>query len=230
MAHKINPTTFRLGITLPWSSRWFYTKKNSYFLEEDCVIRDYVMKKIKEAGVASIDIERTSDSVRVIVRAARPGLIIGRGGKGIDDLRVGLMKKILLARKENKVTQKIAFAFDIEELRRTEVSSGVVAQQIATEIEKRKPYRMLLKRQIETLMQNKEIKGVKIKVSGRLNGAEISRSDWLAQGKMPLQRLRAYIDYGEATAFNTYGTVGIKVWLYKGDIFAATTQKEHQDH
>jgi small subunit ribosomal protein S3 len=121
--------------------------------------------------------------------------------------------------------RKAVLNLNVEELKRTEVSSAVIAQTIAAEIEKRKPYRMVMKRAIENVMQNHEVKGAKVKISGRLNGAEISRSDWLAKGRMPLQSLRAHIDYSEATAFNTYGTVGVKVWVYKGDIFTERQTK-----
>lgn len=219
MAQKIKPTTLRLGITVPWSSRWFYHKSQRYFLEEDHFIRTWVKKKILEAGIAGIDIERTPQVLRVMIRAARPGLIIGRGGKGIDELREKLMQAMAKLRVKNKIAPKFSINLTVEELRRSDVSAQVMAQQMAFDLEKRLPYRRAMKRAIETAMQNREVKGAKVKLSGRLNGAEISRSDWLAQGKMPLSSLRANIDYGEATAFNTYGTIGVKVWLYKGDIF-----------
>lgn len=220
MAQKIKPTTLRIGITMPWSSRWFFRKEQKAFLAEDYYIRELIKEKIMEAGIAAIDIERTSQMVRVTIRAARPGLIIGRGGKGIDELRDAVRKVAEKFRKKNKIEGKFALNLTVEELRRSEISAQVMAQQLAYDIEKRMPYRRLMKRAIETAMQNQEVKGVKVKLGGRLNGAEISRTDWLAAGKMPLQTLRANIDYGEATAFNTYGTIGIKIWLYKGEIFA----------
>lgn len=221
MAHKIKPTTLRLGITMPWSSRWFMKRRGDcYFLEEDLMIRKVIQKKIMAAGIASIDVERAGgDGIRVNVRASKPGLVIGRGGKGIEDLRNELLKMIKEMRVKKGVSAKFTLNINIEELRRNEISAPVVGQQIAFEIEKRKPYRGVLKKTLETIMQTREVKGAKIKVSGRLNGAEISRVDWLAKGSMPLQNLRADIDYGEATAFNSYGTVGIKVWIYKGEIF-----------
>jgi len=220
MAQKIKPYTFRLGITIPWASRWFFKNTLKYFLEEDYAIRTYVKKKILEAGVAGIDIERTSDVVRVNIRASRPGLIIGRGGKGVEDLRNEIMTLVRKLRTKNKIAQKCMLNVNIEELKRSEVSAPVVAQQIAFDIQKRLPYRRVMKRHLESMMQNNEVKGAKIKLAGRLNGAEISRSDFLAQGRMPLQSFRANIDYAEATAFNSYGTVGVKVWIYKGDVFA----------
>jgi small subunit ribosomal protein S3 len=219
MAQKIKPTTLRLGITIPWSSRWFLTKKSKYFLEEDHVIRVFIREQLKEAGLASLEIERTSDVVRVNIRASKPGLIIGRGGKGIEELREKLLKKLKALRVTNKVPTNFALNLNVEELKRTDVSAAVIGQQMAADIEKRQPYRKLLKRAIETTMQNRDVKGVKIRLSGRLNGAEISRADWLAKGRMPLQTLRANIDYAEVTSFNSYGTVGIKVWIYKGELF-----------
>lgn len=226
MAQKIKPTTLRLGIAIPWSSRWFLTRKSKYFLEEDHMIRGFVNAAIKEAGVAGLVIERTSDVVCVNIRAAKPGLIIGRGGKGIEELREKLIRKVKALRVANKVPAMVfALNLNVEELKRTEISAAVTAQQIAFDIEKRQPYRKIMKRAVESAMQNREVKGIKIKLSGRLNGAEISRSDWLAKGRMPLQTLRANIDYAEATSFNSYGTVGVKVWIYKGDVFEEKSQE-----
>jgi small subunit ribosomal protein S3 len=220
MAQKIKPNAFRLGITLPWSSRWFYKRPLRYFLEEDLLIRTLVREKILQAGIASIDIERTSNALRVLIRASRPGLIIGRGGKGIEELKDYVLKAVKKLRVRRKVAGTVNLNLSVEELKRTEVSAAVLAQQIAFDIEKRQPYRRVMKRQLETIMQNRDVKGAKIKMSGRLNGAEISRHDFLAKGTMPLQTLRANIDYAEATAFNSYGTVGIKVWIYKGELFS----------
>jgi small subunit ribosomal protein S3 len=219
MAQKIKPNALRLGITLPWNSRWFFKKSLSFYIEEDHCIRDIVRKKILAAGIASIEIERLGDTIRVIVKASRPGLVIGRGGKGIEELKEAVVKAIKKLRVKNKKSAQFSLNINIEELKRTEVSAAVTAQQIAFDLEKRFPYRSVLKRHLELLKQNREVLGAKIKVGGRLNGAEISRSDWLIFGRMPLQNLRANIDYGEATAFNTYGTVGVKVWIYKGEIF-----------
>lgn len=220
MAQKIKPNSFRLGITLPWSSRWFFKRSLRYFLEEDHLIREIIRGKILAAGIHAIEIERTGEDFKIVIKASRPGLIIGRGGKGIDELKEVLLKAVRALRRRNKMTQKFGLNLNIEELKRTEISAAVEAQQIAFDIEKRLPYRRIMKRHLETMMQNREIRGAKIKLSGRLNGAEISRTDWLARGQMPLQTLRAHIDYGEATAFNSYGTVGVKVWLYKGEIFS----------
>lgn len=219
MAQKTKPNALRLGLNFPWQSRWFYRRGLRFFLEEDHLIRELTEERILQAGIASIEVERTGDVVKVIIRASRPGLIIGRGGKGIEDLKNLLLREIKKLRGQNNIKSTFSLNVSVEELKRTEVSAQVLAQQMAFDIEKRQPFRKVIKRQLEAIMQNREVKGVKIKMSGRLNGAEISRSEWLAKGKMPLQNLRANIDYAEATAFNTYGTVGIKVWIYKGEIF-----------
>lgn len=219
MGQKVKPNAYRIGITLPWQNRWFYKKTLRRFLEEDLRIREYLRKKVLAAGIAAIEIERTADAIRITVRAARPGLIIGRGGKGIDELRAGLLAEIKKFRRAANITAPVSVNLSIEELKRSEVSAAATAQQIAFDIEKRLPYRRVMKRTLDLIMQNREVQGAKIKLSGRLNGAEISRKDWLARGRMPLQTLRANIDYGEATAFNSYGTVGVKVWIYKGDLF-----------
>jgi len=219
MAQKINPNLFRLGITSPWSSRWFFKKSLRFFIEEDEAIRKFIKSKILHAGIASIEIERTANIIRVSIRASRPGLIIGRGGKGIEELKNGVIKVVRGLRAKNNMPDKFVINLNVEELKQSEISAAVVAQQIAFDIEKRMPYRRVIKHYLDLIIQNRGVKGGKIKVSGRLNGAEISRHDWLAGGRMPLQNFRANIDYGEATAFNSYGTVGIKVWIYKGDIF-----------
>lgn len=219
MAQKIKPNAYRLGITIPWSSKWFFKKSLKFFLEEDLLIRETIHKAILEAGIAATDIERSGENVRINIKAAKPGLIIGRGGKGIDDLKNKILTGIKKLRKKNKISQVPLLNINIEELRRFEISAQVTAQQLAYDIEKRLPYRRVMKRGLETIMQNREVKGAKIKIGGRLDGAEISRSDFMLKGKMPLSSLRANVDYGEATAFNTYGTVGIKVWIYKGEIF-----------
>lgn len=219
MAQKTKPNSFRLGITQNWSSQWFFKRSLRFFIEEDHVIRKIVREKILQAGIASIDIERASEIVRIIVKSNRPGLIIGRGGKGVEELKTAIVKAIRDLRRRNKFKENFVLSLNIEEIKRFELSAPVIAQQIAFDIEKRVPYRTVLKRQIETMKQNRTVKGAKIKVSGRLNGAEIARQDRLAYGRMPLQTLRANIDYGEAVAFTTYGTIGIKVWLYKGEIF-----------
>ncbi len=219
MAQKINPNSFRLGINVSWSNKWFFKKSVRFWLEEDCTVRELIKEKILSAGIASIEIDRTGTLIKIFIKANRPGLIIGRGGKGIEELKNLITKNIKKLRLKNNWPKEFSINLNVEEMKRSEVSAMAMSQQIAFDIEKRIPFRTLLKRYLEALKQNRSVLGAKIKVSGRLNGAEISRSERLTFGRMPLQTLRANIDYGEATAFNSYGTVGIKVWIYKGEIF-----------
>jgi len=219
MAQKIKPNAYRLGITIHWASRWFPKKSNIIYLEEDQLIRDLIKKEMKQAGIAEIIIERSSDKIQITIKTAKPGLIIGRGGKGIEDFKLKLEKAIKKLRKKLNLPLSFTLNLNIEEIKRFDVSAAVIAQQLASDLEKRLPYRKTMKKGLDLIMQNRDVLGAKIKMGGRLDGAEISRRDFLIRGKMPLSSLRANIDYGEATAFTTYGTVGVKVWIYKGDIF-----------
>ena len=219
MGHKIRPDSFRLGITKNWNNRWFVKKDRKDILEEDLLIRDIIQEKINQAGIDSIEIERKSNICRINIKAAKPGLVIGRGGKGIDDLKKSIEKGIAKLNRKKQRKFLSVYNLNVEELRRSETSASVIAQNIAWDLEKRLPFRRTMKHYIDIISQSKDIKGVKIRMSGRLDGNEIARDEWLAKGRMPLQNLRADIDYGEATAFTTYGTIGIKVWLYKGDVF-----------
>ncbi len=216
MGQKINPQSFRIGIIKGWPSRWFIKGQYKDYLEQDEAIRNIVKEKISLAGIVSVEIERTSNNLRITIKAARPGLIIGRGGKGIEDLTKAIE---VLLQKKFKGKNKASLSVNVEELKRTEVSSVYLAQQVAWDLEKRMPFRRTMKKYLEQVMQNRDAKGVKILLSGRLGGAEIARREWLKKGMLPLQTLRADIDYGQATAFTTYGTIGIKVWIYKGEIF-----------
>lgn len=211
MARKINPISYRLGINKPWSSRWISAKNAVQWLEEDEKVRKIIMEKIGMAGIAKVEIERTSDKYKIFIKASRPGLIIGRGGKGIEDLT-----KLL----EKAIKGKVALSLNVEELKRTEISAAVQAQNIAWDLEKRMKFRRTMKKYLDQMMQNKDVKGVKIMAAGRLDGNEIARKEWMSKGKLPLTTLRSDIDYSEATAFTTYGTIGIKVWIYKGEIFS----------
>ena len=220
MAHKIKPNSFRLGINLGWSSRWFLGKNAPRFLEEDMIIREIVSERLSTAGIDKIDIERNGTNCKVFIKVAKPGLVIGRGGKGIEELTSALYKALAkVAKKYNRETYvKSNISVNVDEVKRGDVSAKVVAQQIAWDLEKRLPTRRTMKKHIEFVSQNRDVQGVKVRLAGRLNGAEIARTEWLAKGKLPLTTLRANIDYAEATAFSTYGTVGIKVWIYKGEI------------
>lgn len=228
MGQKIRPDSFRLGITKGWNARWYAGKSFGAKLQEDVLIRRIINDKIKLAGIVRVEIERNANNAyRIYIKAARPGIIIGRGGTGIDDLTKAISKELAgLLRERGAKNPKVQLSLNIEELKRTEVSAQYVAQTIAWEIEKRMPFRRLMKKTIENTLQNRDVKGIKIKLSGRLDGNEIARNEFLAKGTLPLTTLRADVDYGTATAHCTYGTIGIKVWLYKGMIFAKDANKK----
>lgn len=217
MGHKINPKAFRLGITGDWDSRYFTRKHLPRFLEKDEIIRTGIRKKFPRVGIEAIEIERSGDSIQIRIRSSRPGFIIGRGGSGIDDLRKLLIAKIAALRKKYRIPDKVALNVTVEEVRRPEISAAVVAENIALEIEKRTSFRRVLKQALSRVMQAKGAEGAKIMLAGRLGGAEISRTEWDYRGKIPLVTIRSDIDYAEDRAYCTYGVIGIKVWIYKGE-------------
>jgi small subunit ribosomal protein S3 len=227
MGQKIRPNSLRTGITKGWLTNWFSKKSNfKTFLEEDILVRKIIKGKIGNAGIDKISIERTGNNYKIFIKASRPGLIIGRGGKGVEELTKFLENNLKKLRKEKSlpagrqgISEPISLSLNIEELKRQEVSANVIAQNIAWDLEKRMPYRRTIKKCLDQMLQNKDVQGAKIMVKGRLDGKEIARNEHLEKGKLPLQTLRANIDYGTATAFTTYGTIGIKVWIYKGEVF-----------
>jgi small subunit ribosomal protein S3 len=226
MGQKINPNSYRLGITKGWPVRWFLKGGYAQYLEEDEAIRNTINKRIALAGVAAIEIERTQGNLRVFIRAARPGLIIGRGGKGMEDLNKAVSDAL---QKVRKTRSKVALSLNVEELKRSDVSSRYTAQQIAWDLEKRIRFRRTMKKYLEQILQNKDVKGAKILLKGRLDGNEIARNEHLSKGSLPLQTLRADIDYGTATAFTNYGTIGIRVWIYKGEIFEKSAKEKEEE-
>ncbi|MDI6717511.1 MAG: 30S ribosomal protein S3 [Patescibacteria group bacterium] len=220
MGHKIKPNSFRIGVTKDWNAKWFPKKRDfKTLLMEDVLIRKIIAGKINQAGIDSVIIERLGDSIRINIKAAKPGIIIGRGGKGIEDLSKLLEKEINLMRVSRKEKKFSGLSLNVEEIKRTDLSAAVIAQNIANDIERRMPFRRVIKKQLDQILQNKTVKGTKIRISGRLNGAEIARTESLAKGTIPLQTLRANIDYAEAIAKTTYGTIGVKVWINKGEVF-----------
>lgn len=211
MGHKVNPFAHRLGVIRTWKSNWFSTKDYKANLKNDIELRTYLEKKLKAAAVENIVIERSSNSMSVTITTARPGVVIGRGGDGVENLKADIVKRVLPA--------KIDVKINIIEVKNPELSAMLVAQSVAEQLEKRAPFRRTIKMAIERTMQNKGAQGVKIAVSGRLDGAEMSRVEWLSQGKIPLQTLRADVDFAKYNAYTTFGVIGIKVWIYKGEIF-----------
>jgi len=207
MGQKISPTSFRLSVNKDWKSRWFSAKKYPQFLKEDVAVRKFLEKKLKNMSVDKVEIERSPDVLSIVISTARPGLVIGRGGTGIEDLRADIAKLI---------KRKTAVRLDVQEFKNPETSAKIMAEQMTEQIEKRLPYRRVLKQTLAKIMANRDIKGAKVRMSGRLDGKEIARTEHLEEGSLPLQTLRAVIDFAEATAYTTYGTVGVKVWIHKG--------------
>ncbi len=212
MGHKVNPTGIRIGITQNWKSKWFGKKDYTKNLRQDVEIRREVMKKWRTASIGGVEIERSAGTARIIIKTARPGVLIGRGGSGIEDIKNYIKDKYFK-------NEKISLKLEVQEIKNSEDNAHVIAQSIADQLEKRMPFRRIMKSMLEQVMKNKEMKGVKIEMSGRLGGAEMSRREWSAKGTLPLHTLRADIDFSQATAYTTYGTIGVKVWLYKGEVF-----------
>ncbi len=207
MGQKTHPIGFRLGFNKNWTSRWFARGRDyARLFHEDLQMKKAVKSKYAHAGIASVDVERIGPKVRVIVHTARPGIIIGRGGKEIENLK-NMLETI--ARKEVYV--------DIREVDKPELNATLVAEGIATQLEKRIAYRRAMRRAVEMALKM-GAKGIKVMCSGRLGGVEIARTEWYLKGQLPLQTLRADIDYAFTEAFTTYGQIGIKVWIYRGDV------------
>lgn len=217
MSHSVHPYAHRLGIIRDWKSRWFSENK-AYrtALKTDLLIRQFLTKELRTFYLADIQIERNRKTLRVIVKTSRPGMIIGRSGDGITKLS----DKVIALLKKNKIDltgQELKL--DIEEVKSPESNAAIVAMMVAEGLEKRLPFRRVLKQTLEKVLASKEVKGAKIKLSGRLGGAEMARQEDLKKGQIPLQTLRADIDYAREKAHMTYGDIGIKVWIYKGQIF-----------
>jgi small subunit ribosomal protein S3 len=219
MAHKTHPKVLRIRNMDDWEIRGFYGKRFPKLLEQDFFIRNFLLKKLSEAAIDSIKIERFPAKLNVIIKSARPGLIIGRGGSGAEDLKKELKIKLLALKKKRNGVDIPEIRIEIQEVRNPWVSAALIGQAVEKQIIKRIPFRKVIKQSLDNIMENKEIKGAKIEIAGRLDGAEIARREWLKRGRLPRQTLRADIDYAMTPAYCTYGTIGIKVWLYKGDKF-----------
>jgi small subunit ribosomal protein S3 len=208
VGQKVNPIGMRLGITKTWSGKWFAEKKEyANLLEEDIRLQAHIRKALKHAGISQVEVERAAQKVKVTIHASRPGIIIGRKGEAADQLKDDLVK---LTKPRREVT------VNIKEVKRPEIDSKLVAENIATQLERRIAFRRAIKRALASAMRL-NIQGCKIMVAGRLNGAEMSRTEWVREGRVPLHTLRADIDYGTAEALTTYGLIGVKVWIYRGE-------------
>jgi len=220
MGNKIHPTNFRLGVIHNWKSRWLNKKFFRYFLEEDLKIREFLTKQYNRMGLGEVEIERSGDNLTIIVNTAKPGLIIGRGGTGLTDLKKKLEEIVKKLRQRGGYsTGKWELKLVVNEIKKAESEAKIVAQNIAADLEKRIPFRRSIKSALEKVTAQKGVLGVKINLAGRLNGSEMARREWLSKGKVPLQTIRANINYAQEEALTTYGKVGIKVWIYKGEIF-----------
>ncbi len=216
MSHSVHPYSFRLGLIRDWKSRWFNLKKYSQFLKGDILLVEWLEKELRGMYIEDVNIERTPGILHIILKTSRPGMIIGRRGEGAEKLKKDIKK--FLAKKKLEIPPELKLT--IEEVRSPETHAKIVSQIIAENLEKRLPFRRVIKQTIEKVMANKEAKGVKIALSGRLGGAEMSRREWLKSGQIPLQNLRADIDFARERAHLPYGDIGIKVWIYKGEIFS----------
>jgi len=207
MGQKINPYGFRLGVTTDWKSRWFSTKEYRQYLTEDWKIRGYLLRQLSDAAVSRVEIERTRDKLRIDVHTARPGLVIGRKGQKADEIRAGL----------TKLTGNNKVQLNIVEIKQAELDAALVAQGVADQLVNRIAFRRAMKRAVQNA-QKYGAEGIRIQCSGRLGGAEMCRTEWYREGRVPLHTLRADIDYGFREASTSAGRIGVKVWLYKGEI------------
>ncbi|MGH9480545.1 MAG: 30S ribosomal protein S3 [Terriglobales bacterium] len=206
MGQKVHPYGFRLGFVKPWKSQWFATRDYAKLLLEDMQLRGLLQERLRAAGVSSLEITRPGNKLRIIIHTSRPGIIIGRKGSEIEKLKAEIQKK----------TSREVF-IDIQEVHKPELDAQLVAESIALQLEKRVAFRRAMRKAVDSAVRF-GCKGIKVRVSGRLNGAEIARSEWYLQGRLPLHTMRADIDYGFAEARTTYGVIGVKAWTYKGEI------------
>ena len=216
MGQKVNPKGLRIGIIRTWDGRWYADKNSAELLLEDLKIRRFLMEKLQQAGVPRVEIERAANRVKVSIHAAKPGIVIGRGGQEVENLRKTL----------EKMTGK-QVAVNIIEIKKPELDAKLVAENVAQQLEKRVSFRRAMKQTVGRTMRA-GAQGIKISCSGRLGGAEIARTEWYNEGKVPLHTLRADIDYGFAEANTTYGKIGVKVWIYRGEVLPAKKSAEEE--
>jgi small subunit ribosomal protein S3 len=223
MTHTVHPYAHRLGIIRDWKSRWFAKTPIEYRTNVmvDTTIRRFLKKRLRGCYVTSTEIERNQKAVRILIKTSRPGLVIGRGGEGSTKL----VKEIEAVIRKVKGAPRMAVRLDIEEVRSPESQAPVVAYMVAEGLEKRQTFRRVLKQTVEKVMANRDVQGVRIGIAGRLGGAEMSRTEEIKRGRVPLQTLRADIDFAREQAYLPYGVIGIKVWIYRGDIFDAKEEK-----
>ena len=207
MGHKTHPYGFRLGVIKPWKSKWYQDRQYASWLHEDLALKDKIRQKYGHAGIADIEIERAANNVKVIIYTSRPGIIIGKRGSGVEQLQRDLQK----------LSKSNVMPPDIQEVRKAETNAQLVAENIATQLERRVAFRRAMKKAVSTAMKF-GVKGIRVEAGGRLGGAEIARTEWYREGRVPLHTLRANIDYGTAVAKTTAGTVGIECWIFRGEV------------
>ncbi len=219
MAHKVHPKSFRIKSAADWHSRGYYGKKFPKLLAQDFMIREFIWKRLAGVGISEVEIDRFPGKINVAISCVRPGLIIGRQGQGIEEMRKKLQKIVSRPRQSAIKNQKNndEVRVEIKEIADPWASAAYIGQSIAAQIEKRMPYLKVLKQSIEKSMGSRGVQGVRVQVAGRLNGVEIARTAWLGKGRLPRQTIRADIDYALTEAHCTYGVIGIKVWVYKGE-------------
>lgn len=219
MTHTVHPYAHRLGIIRDWKSRWFGSKKNyPEYLRSDVIIRDHIEKNLRGKYVSSIEIERNEKTLRIIIKTSRPGLIIGRSGEEIQKLRASLLRAL----KKAKAVIPDEVRMDVEEIKSPESDAGIVAEMVRESLERRLPFRRVLKQTAEKVMANRDVQGVRIRLGGRLGGADMARTEQIKQGRVPLQTFRSDIDFAHGRAQIAQGALGIKVWIYRGEIFDDT--------
>lgn len=228
MTHRVHPYIFRIGGLTTWQSRWFGNKLFAEYLREDTLLRHWLARKLRAAHLKSIEIERFPNLLHIIIKSARPGIVIGRGGEGAEKLKreiENFLARMGPSRRAVPQPKKRELKVTIEEVRSPETHAAIAGEMIVEEIEKRLPFRRVLKQALDKISQSREVQGVKIALKGRLDGAEMARYEWGKRGRIPLQTIRADVDYSEKTAYTAYGTIGVKVWIYKGEVFAPTGTK-----
>ena len=214
MSHKVHPKAFRIRSMEDWLSRWFEKKRYSQTLKQDILIRDFLEKRLKDAALENIEIERFPGKIRLLLSSARPGIIIGRRGSGIEELRKALKTAL---RKDAPL--QATLELEIREIKNPWESPSLSGQWIAQQLEKRMPARRVMKQALDRMMGNKAVEGARVEISGRIGGADMARRVWLQRGRLPRQTLRSIIDYALKEAKTRYGTIGVKVWIYKGEKF-----------
>jgi small subunit ribosomal protein S3 len=216
MGNKVHPIAHRLGITTEWTSKWFAKRNFHILLKQDLDVKAYLRKKLRSAGIARIEVERSgNNAVTVTIVTAKPGIVIGRGGSGVEDLKASIAKFF---------PPKTKYKINIQEVANPGLVAQLVVQNMIEQLERRLPFRRILKQSVEQVKKAGG-QGVRVMVAGRLNGADIARTEALTWGKLPLQTLRADVDFGRGAAFTTYGAIGVKAWIYRGDIFHKKEEK-----